>query len=542
MSGEWETAKPTLEKFPEEAQAYINRHGETALHIATLANHAHFVEQLVDKYTKSLYTKTCAGYTAFFYAAASGNVKIAQIMLNKSSNLGRSKRKSGNLAMTPGGQSVLLINIAALHGHGEMVRFLYNETKNIATSLVKDKPELATGKDGKNETALHAFARKPRNHKPAIPSSPLMKLYLNIFSGGKNKMGKEASELHKFILEKIQKLDYQQISELIMGDSARLAFIAAKQGNDELLATLISAYPTLAVTVNEKGYTIFHIAILHRKMEVFKLIHGIGSFKYFINIRKDAEGNNMLHLAGKLAVSSRQNIVPGAALQLQHDLLFFVEVREAVLPHQTEEKNKKEESPGDIFIEQHMEMRKDGEAWMRNTANSCLIVATLIATVVFTAAFTVPGGNGQDNGIPILLNQIWFKIFAISDAISLLSSASSILSFLSILTSRYSIYDFLISLPTKLIFGLFCLFIAILTMMVAFVATLFIIFKQGLSRFALPIAVIAVFPVLMFLIQHFRLFIEVIRSTYASFMLLRGNKNILFSRKTSKHGEIEKSA
>ncbi|KAF2320462.1 hypothetical protein GH714_027570 [Hevea brasiliensis] len=106
------------------------------------------------------------GNTAFFYAAASGNVKIAQLMLKKDSNL----------AMIPGRQNVLPIHIAALLGHGKMVRWLYKETKNIAIDLVKAKPGLATEKDRKNETALHAFARKPRNDKPATPCSPWMKL------------------------------------------------------------------------------------------------------------------------------------------------------------------------------------------------------------------------------------------------------------------------------------------------------------------------------------------------------------------------------
>ncbi|KAF2309985.1 hypothetical protein GH714_006076 [Hevea brasiliensis] len=59
------------------------------------------------------------GNTAFFYAAISGNVKIAQIML----------KKDRNLAMIPVSENVLLIHIAALLGHGKMVRCLYEETK-----------------------------------------------------------------------------------------------------------------------------------------------------------------------------------------------------------------------------------------------------------------------------------------------------------------------------------------------------------------------------------------------------------------------------
>ncbi|KAL2555626.1 Ankyrin repeat family protein [Forsythia ovata] len=90
-----------------------------------------------------------------------------------------------------------------------------------------------------------------------------------------------------------------------------------------------------------------------------------------------------------------------------------------------------------------------------------MFVAALIAAVVFAAAITVPGGNNQDNGLPIFSIQNAFGIFAISDALCLFCSVSSILMFLSILTSRYAADDFLFALPNRLIIGLATLFFAI---------------------------------------------------------------------------------
>lgn len=65
-------------------------------------------------------------------------------------------------------------------------------------------------------------------------------------------------------------------------------------------------------------------------------------------------------------------------------------------------------------------------------------------------------------GAPVLL---------FSDAISLFSSTTSVMIFLEILTSSYREYDFLKSLPTKMILGLFIRFLSIATMMIAFSAT-----------------------------------------------------------------------
>ncbi|XP_043806149.1 ankyrin repeat-containing protein ITN1 isoform X2 [Manihot esculenta] len=552
MSGDWVTAEGILDKYPEEFESTINAQGETALHIATAANHAEFVKQMVNKIPeekkhylaiKASNENNGQGNTAFFYAAVSGNVEVAQIML----------KKNNSLAMIRGKKNALPIHVAALVGNKEMVRFLYKRCKeqlktndrkallvplihseiyDVALNMVENHLWLATAKDVNNETALHALATK-------LSSLTVIYTYisvsvLNIFRKKNIVVQKQGLELVKLLWKNVILMQDEDISRLMIAKSGKLIFIAAKQGNVEFLTTLIASYPDLVLKVNDNNYTIFHEAVLNRHIDIFKLIYEIGSIKNFINSNKDKEGNNILHLAA-ISVPSRLNDIPGPALQLQRELQWFEEVKAVVSPQQIEAKNKGGQTPRDMFIEKHQNLRKDGEDWMRNTANSCMVVATLITTVVFAAAFTVPGGNGQANGIPNLLNNIWFQIFAITDAISLIFSASSVLSFLSILTSRYSMDDFRISLPTKLIFGLFFLFIAIVTMMVAFVAAFFIIFKHGLLRFAFPIAGIAIFPILLFLFQHFLLFAQVIRSTYMSSRLFRRNENRLFSKRLVKN-------
>ncbi|KAG8639674.1 hypothetical protein MANES_14G165800v8 [Manihot esculenta] len=553
MSGDWVTAEGILDKYPEEFESTINAQGETALHIATAANHAQFVKQMVNKIPeekkhylaiKASNENNGQGNTAFFYAAVSGNVEVAQIML----------KKNDSLVMIRGKRNVLPIHVAALVGNKEMVHFLYKKCKeqlkandrkallvplihseiyDVALNMVGDHLELATAKDVNNETALHALATKSFNDKTSSSSSSFnLFSVLNIFQK-KKVVQKQGLELVKLLWKNVILMQDEDISRLMTAKSGKLIFIAAKQGNVEFLTTLIASYPDLVLKVNDNNYTIFHEAVLNRHIDIFKLIYEIGSIKNFINSNKDKEGNNILHLAA-ISVPSRLNDIPGPALQLQRELQWFEEVKAVVSPQQIEAKNKGGQTPRDMFIEEHKDLRKDGEDWMRNTANSCMVVATLITTVVFAAAFTVPGGN-EGNGNPILVNRTWFQIFAITDAISLIFSASSVLSFLSILTSRYSMDDFLISLPNKLVFGLLFLFIAILTMMVAFVAAFFIIFKQGLLRFAFPIAGIAIFPILLFLFEHFLLFAEVIRSTYMSSRLFRRNENRLFSKRLVKN-------
>lgn len=192
-----------------------------------------------------------------------------------------------------------------------------------------------------------------------------------------------------------------------------------------------------------------------------------------------------------------------------------------------EVKNSEGETPRALFTKSHKDLMVEGEKWMKGTANSCMVVATLIATVMFAAAFTLPGGN-TDTGIPIYRKTVPFMFFAISDATALLSSSSSILTFLSILTSRYAEEDFLEYLPMKLIIGLALLVISVAAMMVAFCSTFFIVFYNGVKWIPIPIALIACMPVFAFGFFQYRLFSDVIHSTYRSRSLFNPRKNIVF--------------
>lgn len=52
-------------------------------------------------------------------------------------------------------------------------------------------------------------------------------------------------------------------------------------------------------------------------------------------------------------------------------------------------RNNDREIPMELFTKENKLLPKEGERWMKYTANSCMIVATLIATMMFVAGFTV---------------------------------------------------------------------------------------------------------------------------------------------------------
>ncbi|XP_026400036.1 protein ACCELERATED CELL DEATH 6-like [Papaver somniferum] len=295
---------------------------------------------------------------------------------------------------------------------------------------------------------------------------------------------------------------------------------AIKFGTTELVEECLKEFPYLIWTKMMKNQTLIQMAIEERNENILNLMCKISEEdKNELVSRKDKDGNGVLHYAAKLAPFPRLNLVSGAALQMQREMQWFKGVKNMVLKSERLVRNKDGFTAQSIFTTQHKELMREGEKWMKDTAQSCMLVAALIATVVFAAAFTVPGGNfnndeSSDRGIPIFLNENSFMIFAIADALALFSSITSILMFLAILTSRYAEEDFLLSLPTKLILGLATLFFSIVTMMVAFGAALDIVLVHRLRWVPIPIVLFGFVPVTLFALLQFPLLVTMVSSTY----------------------------
>ncbi|XP_075475509.1 uncharacterized protein LOC142506210 [Primulina tabacum] len=307
----------------------------------------------------------------------------------------------------------------------------------------------------------------------------------------------------------------------------RALLLAAHNGINEVVEVIMEMFPTainIADTKNEGN--IFHVAARERSENVFNLFHKMKEGKHFLYDSIDSFGNNYMHMCAEQAPTHKLNLVSGAALQMQHELQWFKEMEKFVTPSHRTSRNNDGKTPQMLFTEKHQELKSQGEKWMKDTASSCTLVAALIATVVFTAAFTVPGGLNNDNGIPIFWDDPWLIIFALADSVSLFSSAISLLMFLSILTSRYAEEDFLYVLPTRLCIGLLTLFTSITFMVIAFGIAIHVILRNKSNFFLIPVAALAFLPVTSFALSQFPLLIDAMYSTYGPGIF--GKKNALY--------------
>ena len=177
--------------------------------------------------------------------------------------------------------------------------------------------------------------------------------------------------------------------------------------------------------------------------------------------------------------------------------------------HYTIQANNEKKTAMQKFEEKHADLLTNAQKWIKETAQSCSAVAVLVATVVFAAAYTVPGGT-DDKGLPRFLHNPVFLFFTIMDIASLASSLSSLVMFLSILTSPCELWDFRRSLPRKLMAGFGLLFLSLATTMLAFSATMLLnVQLKGQNWTATLTYGAAFFPVSIFAMMQFPLYLAV---------------------------------
>ena len=147
-------------------------------------------------------------------------------------------------------------------------------------------------------------------------------------------------------------------------------------------------------------------------------------------------------------------------------------VKSITKAHFIDHRNNNKDTTEGLFATTNIKLRNEAREWLRHTAGGCSILAVLIATVAFAAAYTIPGDPNQSTSVPVLLYQPFFVVFTTIDVLSLASALTSVVIFLSILTAPFRLEDFKHSLPNKLMLGFTFLFLSVSMMMISFSATI----------------------------------------------------------------------
>ncbi|KAL8509537.1 hypothetical protein ACS0TY_016666 [Phlomoides rotata] len=483
LTEDWKKAETILKKDENAIKGSLTFNTETALHVAIgMGTALYFVQNLVDMMPDDMLgVENRGGVTPLHVAAMKGNTEAAKMLVGRRWGLVYGQTKEG----------LLPIHFAAESGHRETLAYLILNTRDH---------------DG------HFYSGQ----------SGLKLLFYTIDAGlydgfqfrSVDMKRKEALELVKCLCKNIQNLDDLE-SQTIYGDAMMEAIHC---GTLEAVQIILEAFPETIITATRKREAfVFGMAAENRCEVVFQLIQRTSILSQRRSLENlDFEKNNILHRTAKLAPSHKLNLVPSAALQMQREMQWYKEMEKLVAPLNREVKNTDNNTPWMVFTKEHEKLKSDAETWLKQTANSCSIVAALIATVVFTAAITVPGGNKERSGFPFFSGETAFIVFAIADAISLFASIVCLLMFLAIITSRFAEEDFLYALPMRLSFCLVSVFISILFMMVAFGATVYIVFGKKNNWIIIPLYWLSSWPMACFMYTQTPLLFDIISNTYGA--------------------------
>ncbi|CAN6562766.1 unnamed protein product [Malus baccata var. baccata] len=225
--------------------------------------------------------------------------------------------------------------------------------------------------------------------------------------------------------------------------------VAAYAGRRKVMEVLTQFRPDTCELVNHKGQTVLHAAVLGGQIVTVRYILRTSKFAGLIN-EADNDGNTPLHLSAiqrKLVVikalarnprvdntAINNQLLKAADIFLGDNIeldtfgrsvtlrllgrsvgvpVFQQQIRLDFMKLESTEKN---DTPNNILdIAEKRALLAD---WDESSKfDTHLVVAMLIATVTFAAAFTLPGGF-KGNGMPVLYKRAFFQVFVVFDSIS----------------------------------------------------------------------------------------------------------------------------
>ncbi|XP_074268292.1 uncharacterized protein LOC141591749 isoform X2 [Silene latifolia] len=575
FTGDWGTALRILRDDPGARTAKITEHGGTFLHAAFgFCEEKKILNSIISLIDKSdLEATDNDGRTPLSYAVSSGNLTALRVLGEKRADLQHSLHISRfgipavNYAGAIGLKQIALYlfsktnfkddsNFSSAQAYFILSTLISSDVIGPALYALKQRDTLALFEFGDAFTLLNCLAKRPR----AFPTGTRLGIFERLIYSLISVNNKDESFLHdtgssvkemvdghevlflrrnliKALVQKVKRIrdmklmhiqalemldllcnpldkDEKQYKRCVKIKKAA-ALTAAKWGNYEVLRKILRTCPSVVNIRAEDGQTLFHLAASLRHEKILSLLYELGPYRDRVTAFVDNNSNKLLHNAAKLPAPGRL-FGFGAASQMQREMQWFKAVKSLTRPNDLRWKNKDGETARELFMKEHKELLKEAESWMRDTAQSCTVVAALIATMVFTASFTVPGGDSQDTGIPIFLGTPAFVVFAMSSAMALFSSITSVLAFTVILTASYLDDDFVVSLPLKMIMGLVTLTFAAACMMIAFCATIHMVLSQQIKLIVVPVSLLAIIPILFFIFLQLPLLVDMFSTTFGN--------------------------
>ncbi|KAJ3701272.1 hypothetical protein LUZ61_004977 [Rhynchospora tenuis] len=474
----------------------VNLYGETPLIVAMKSGHISLASTLLEIYNEKklsemILNSDINGDTALHHAIRHGHEDLALKLINSEPKL---SQKVNNYNESP-------VYIAVMRGFDEVFKQLWeidhsshkgpygdnvlhaavrNANISIIIAIMRSRPELAKEKNKSGHTPI------------------------------KYAVDRNQTSVIREMLQHDRSLGYLVNSNK---EGNPLLVSAASRGHIDVAREILEHCPD-APYINRAGLTILHQAVLEGHIEFVEFILQNSQLDKLINMRDSCE-KTALHYAVKncnpkivRALLDHQDIdvriydsegtpafwelidAKDSSKSLNWNEVFMLmsKADEKATPFYDQVARKK------IIVKSKQEIKSLTAIYTKNTS----LVAILIASITFAAAFTLPGGYSNDSetkGLPVLVRKAAFKAFLISDTLAMCSSLA--VAFICILT-RWEDLKFLlyyISFTKKL------MWFAYMATTVAFATGLYTVVEPCIRWLAILICILSIgLPFLTYLL------------------------------------------
>ncbi|KAL0786974.1 hypothetical protein Bca101_003220 [Brassica carinata] len=443
------------------ALSSVNDHGNTMLHLAAAAGHTSLVCYILYAYPGLLMKSNLMGEVALHVAAGAGHLDVVEALV---ASCLVSAEQCLSFVPNKDGFSPLYLAIEA--GQADLAKHMWKHSNNGSSSTY-----CLASKVGGRSIVHGAMKAKRKDLIAAILNEDAS--LINLRYEGRTCLSFGASigyyEGVYYLLDK--SIDSVYVSD---DDGSFPIHMAAKYGHVKILKAILKRCPDALELLDIDGQNILHVAAKNGKAEVIKFIlrcYKDKNKEKLIN-EEDVNGNTPLHLATKnwhpkvVSMLTWDNRVDLETLN--HNGLTAIDVAEGNMdssytffqfPSVTQQQNKQQAAASneqdllmcvykfDLFgilqrltwmalisagapsgpnpiISTPVTDNPDGGKH-KDRINTLLLVATLVATMTFTAGFTLPGGyNGSapNLGMATLAKKTAFQVFLLFDTLAMYCS------------------------------------------------------------------------------------------------------------------------
>ncbi|KAJ4761319.1 ankyrin repeat family protein [Rhynchospora pubera] len=447
----------------------LNPLGNNCLHLAAMLGHEKLAE-LIWSSAPSLFSGTNNdGETPLMAAIMAANAELSANMLTAASRHLQSDLEEGKPL------NEMLLKVDVQHGDNVLHHAIRNGFEDLAVRLLDVEPRLSEQVNQTAESPMFMAARK----RFAKVVERLLKIPSSADSGPAKYTALHAAvsagytDITKQLLKGRPALAYYvaennstpliiavfnndlETIKLFLEHDANMPYVmdervpapilwAATQGWVAAAKMIISACPDSAYATNKNSANALHIAIQSEHQEFVDFILQTPQLHRLVN-QPNKDGDLPLHLAAQLCnpeilrslLSHKGQDYTAVSLKNFNavDLTFGQDQKLKTLKWTESITLLLSVIPSDWRTSaadaakrkiEKQAIQEVKSLTQRDTSNTSL-VAALLATITFAAAFTPPGGfdndpNSKTPGLPIFVKNAWFQVFMISDSIAMCSS------------------------------------------------------------------------------------------------------------------------